>query len=118
MKSAIWVFALPLSLLAVRELRAQPVLLPVPGPYVYGGGYGGSGGGIGFAYSRRNFSIAGFLGGFGASRYSAGAVYLDAPYMPPYPPPPIILNNQVTVDLGGQAKPFKQKLPSPEEFAP
>ncbi|HYT90434.1 MAG TPA: hypothetical protein VEL76_17140, partial [Gemmataceae bacterium] len=97
MKSAIWVLALPLSLLAVGELRAQPLPYPAPGAYVYGGGYGGSGGGIGFVYSRRHLSIAGFLGGFGASRYSAGGVYLDAPYLQPPAPPTIILNNQITL---------------------
>lgn len=98
MKSTAWVLALPLSLIAAGDLQAQIV---VP----YGGGYGG---GVGFSYSRRNFSLSGFLGGFPPSRYGSGVYLID-----PYGPPPVVIEKRIIIQYPGQMLPLPRAFLTP-----
>jgi hypothetical protein len=71
MKCVTWILAPLLSLACAGELRAQ---FP---PYSY------SGGGLGFSYQRRNFSLFGSLG------FASGRMAVNAAFgLVPYPPPP------------------------------
>jgi hypothetical protein len=92
------------------------VFYPAPG-YVSGGGFVTSGGGIGIVYSRRHLSIGAFLGGFGSSRYSSSAVYIDN-LSGSSGPPTVIVDNRVTVQIGGEAQPYNRRPTLQEEVGP